>query len=262
MPEDHSQQPDNPVAGQANQTGVSDNEPVRLSKLMSTRGMCSRREADRFIEAGLVLVDGKKITALGTKVSPQAEVRMAEKAYQSQSNFHTVLLNKPMDYVSGLPEGNYTSAMMLINKANRQFADDKVPSREGLAPAGRLDIDSMGLMVFTRDGRVAKQLIGPQSRIEKEYLVWVKGEITEHKLNQLRHGLSLDGKALRPAKIDHIKGSQLRFTLTEGRKRQIRRMCELVGLTVTRLIRVRIGKVKLGNLKSGKWRLLRHNENF
>ncbi|MGI9315814.1 MAG: pseudouridine synthase [bacterium] len=235
---------------------------IRLSKLMAQRGLCSRREADRFIEQGLVLVDGEPVTTLGTKVLESQTITLAEAATRQQAEKVTVLLNKPMGYVSGLPEDGYQSAVMLISKQNRQYQDDKAPSRHGLAPAGRLDIDSMGLIVFTSDGRVARQLIGNSSIIEKEYLVWVKGAITNDKLNQLRHGLSLDGKPLNRAVIDHLKGSQLRMVLTEGRKRQIRRMCDQVELQVSRLIRVRIGKVKLGRLAAGKWRLLGTDESF
>ena len=241
---------------------ADEDAPVRLSKLMSQRGICSRREADRFIEGGMVYVDGEKVNTLGVKVSPSADITLSRKAKTTQAALATVLLNKPMDYVSGLPEDGYTSAVMLIDKENRQDPKDNVPHRQGLAPAGRLDIDSMGLIVFTQDGRIAKQLIGPENRIEKEYLVWAQGEITPEKLQLLRHGLTLDDKALRPAQIDHIKGSQMRFVLIEGRKRQIRRMCELVDLRVTRLIRVRSGRVKLGDLSSGKWRLLRDDERF
>ena len=235
---------------------------IRLSKLMAARGMCSRREADRFIEQGFVQVDGEPVTALGSKVFDHQSITLSEQALAQQSHLVTVLLNKPMDFVSGLPEDGYQSAVMLIDRDHRQFAGDKVPGRHGLAPAGRLDIDSMGLIVFTSDGRIARQLVGEHSIIEKEYLVWVRGEITPSKLTRLRHGLSLDGKALQPAQIDHIKGSQLRMVLTEGRKRQIRRMCDQVDLHVSRLIRVRIGGVKLGKLESGKWRLLNTKERF
>ena len=110
-----------------------------------------------------------------------------------------------MGYVSGLPEGDYESAVMLIDRAHRARPDDRVPGRHGLAPAGRLDIDSMGLIVFTNDGRIARQLIGEASEVEKEYLVWVRGQITEDKLAVLREGLALDGKQLRPAGVDHLK---------------------------------------------------------
>ncbi len=235
---------------------------IRLSKLMAQRGLCSRREADRFIADGLVLVDGEVVDTLGAKVGEDQEITLTDGALARQADLATVLLNKPMNYVSGLPEDGHESAMMLITPDNRQVPADRTPSRRGLAPAGRLDIDSMGLIVFTSDGRVARQLIGADSDVEKEYLVWVRGELTETRLAALRHGLSLDGKKLRPARIDHLKGSQLRMVLQEGRKRQIRRMCELVDLKVSRLIRVRIGRVKLGNLAPGKWRLLRQDEKF
>ncbi len=229
---------------------------------MAQRGLCSRREADRFIEQGLVLVDGEPVTTLGTKVLESQHIALAADAQKTQSEKVTVLINKPMNYVSGLPEDGYESAVMLVQKENRHTAWDPVPGRHGLAPAGRLDIDSMGLIVFTNDGRIARQLVGEDSRIEKEYLVWARGEITEDKIKLMRHGLSLDGKELKPAKIELLKGSQIRMVLQEGRKRQIRRMCDLVDLKVSRLIRVRIGKVKLGGLEPGKWRLLRQDESF
>lgn len=229
---------------------------------MAQRGLCSRREADSFIEQGLVLVDGQPVTTLGTKVLESQSIRLTEAAKKQQAEKITVLLNKPIGYVSGLPEDGYQSAVMLISQQNRQHPNEKAPSRQGLAPAGRLDIDSMGLIVFTNDGRIARQLIGKDKPVEKEYLAWVKGDITAEKLNQLRHGLQLDGRLLNPAKIDHLKGSQLRIVLTEGRKRQIRRMCECVDLKVSRLIRVRIGAVKLGRLESGKWRLFKPGESF
>jgi 23S rRNA pseudouridine2604 synthase len=136
----------------------------------------------------------------------------------------------------------------------------------GLAPAGRLDIDSTGLLVLTQDGRVARTLIGDDSRIEKEYLVRVQrtqpGPLPAEGLAKLQHGLVLDGKPLKPAKVSWANEDQLRFVLREGKKRQIRRMCELVGLDVTGLKRVRIGSVVLGKLPLGQWRYLRPDERF
>lgn len=234
---------------------------------MSQRGLCSRREADRYIEQGLVLVDGEPTTTLGIRIDPAQTITLATDACQQQGNLVTVLLNKPVGYVSGLPEKGYRAAVTLVTAANRQHPSEATPNRRGLAPAGRLDIDSMGLLVFTQDGRVAKRLVGPQSRIEKEYLIWVAGDVNAAKLARLRHGLCLDDKPLRPAKIDHLKDTPgkttlLRFTLVEGRKRQIRRMCELLNLRVTRLLRVRIGGVTLGSLAEGKWRRLGADEFF
>jgi 23S rRNA pseudouridine2604 synthase len=240
---------------------------VRLSKVMSERGLCSRREADEYIERGWVYVDGEQVTQLGTRIFPDQRIKLAKAAQAEQTSRVTILLHKPVGYVSGQPEPGYTAAVTLITPATR---DPNDRSREqwrpshlkGLAPAGRLDIDSTGLIVFTQDGRIAKQLIGEDSQIEKEYLVRVEGRLAANGLALLNHGLSLDGKALKPARVEWQNRDQLRFVLREGRKRQIRRMCELVGLEATGLKRVRIGNVRLGDLPMGKWRYLRAGETF
>lgn len=238
-------------------------ELVRLSKLMAERGLCSRREADAYIEQGLVLVDGKLINQLGIKFPPTVNITLAPQARQQQNALVTIILNKPIGYVSSQPEPGYTPAIKLITPANMfgnraRLTGRRIKSEDlkGLAVAGRLDIDSQGLLLFTQDGRIAKQIIGAEGRLEKEYIVRVEGHLPAEKLELLRHGLQLDGKALKPAQVEWINQDQLRFVLVEGRKRQIRRMCDLVGLTVTGLKRVRIGKVKLGNLPEGKWRFL------
>ncbi len=234
---------------------------------MSARGMCSRREADRYIERGLVLVDGQIVSELGTKVLPDAEIELAEEGLKRQSTQVTILLNKPVGYVSSQPEHNHKEALDLIDKATR-WRDDRSPRRfhpaqfKGLVPAGRLDIDSTGLLVLTQDGRVARRIIGEDSDVDKEYLVRVTGTLADGGLKLLNHGLSLDEKVLKPAKVAWQNEDQLRFVLREGKKRQIRRMCELVGLKVVGLKRIRIGCVMLGNLPAGQWRYLRDNEQF
>lgn len=236
---------------------------VRLSKLMAEKGLCSRREADAYIAAGLVFVDGEKVDVLGTKVSPKARITLDAKALKTQKNLATILLNKPIGYVSAQPEPQYTPAIKLITPEN-QFGVSKQKltkeSFEGLAVAGRLDIDSQGLLIFTQDGRIAKQIIGENSEIDKEYLVRVEGVLPKEKLQLLRHGLKLDGKPLLPAVVEWVNEDQLRFVLREGKKRQIRRMCEAVGLRVRGLKRVRVGKIKLGQLPEGKWRFLESDE--
>lgn len=233
---------------------------------MAQRGLCSRREADEYIRRGLVFVDGVRIDVLGTKVLPHQAVTLAPAAEQQQQSLVTILLNKPIGYVSGQPEQGYRPAVELLTPENRA-AEFPGPDFErehlrGLAPAGRLDIDSKGLLVFTQDGRLARQLTGENSEIEKEYLVRVEGELDEAGLARLRHGLSLDNKPLKPARVEWLNADQLRFVLMEGRKRQIRRMCEQVGLDVTGLKRVRIGKIALGKLPEGEWRFLRPDESF
>ena len=242
-------------------------EKIRLSKLMADNGLCSRREADAFIERGWVYVDGERISVLGTKVHPDQAITLDEKACSELSHAVTILLNKPVGYVSGQPEKGYKPAVAIINRDSR-FKGDRAPFRfapshmRGLAPAGRLDIDSEGLLILTQDGRIARQLIGVDSDIEKEYLVRFEGVLTDRGLTLLNHGLSLDGKALKPAQVFREKDSLLRFILKEGKKRQIRRMCELVGLKVTSLKRIRIGKIRLESLPVGQWRYLRDDERF
>jgi 23S rRNA pseudouridine2604 synthase len=232
---------------------------------MAERGLCSRREADAYIAEGLVFVNGKRVTQLGTRVAPSAEIRLARPALARQQRQVTILLHKPVGYVSGQAEGGYRPATVLITAANQlpgDRPDHRAEHLRGLAPAGRLDIDSTGLLVLTQDGRIARRLIGADSRVEKEYLVRVAGRLDQRGLELLNHGLALDGKALRPARVERVNADQLRFVLREGRKRQIRRMCELVGLKVTGLKRVRIGRVRLGTLPPGQWRFLQPEENF
>jgi len=240
---------------------------VRLSKLMAQRGLCSRREADRYIEAGLVRVDGEIIDTLGTRVDPESDITLEREALARSRDKVTILLNKPVGIVSGSAEEGYRPAVSLVKPSTRS-RNDRSGQRlhrshlQGLAPAGRLDIDSQGLLVLTQDGRVARRLIGPTSEVEKEYLVRVRDTPNEAQLERLRHGLRLDGRTLKPATIERINADQLRFILTEGMKRQIRRMCAEVGLEVTGLKRVRIGGVRLGSLPEGQWRFLSEDEAF
>ena len=273
-------------------------DTIRLNKRMAERGLCSRREADDWIAKGWVKVNGE-VAPMGLQVKPTDRIEIDKKAEGQQATQVTILINKPMGFVSGQAEDGHEPAVTLFTAQNR-WRDDNArfffhPSQlRGLAPAGRLDIDSIGLLVLTQDGRVARQLIGEDSVMEKEYLVRVsylgageplrggderpgalrtihendpvttnvQGIFPPAMLARLRHGLSLDGQALKPAQVDWQNPEQLRFVLTEGKKRQIRRMCELVGLKVVGLKRVRIGRVMLGNLPVGQWRYLAPHERF
>jgi 23S rRNA pseudouridine2604 synthase len=238
---------------------------------MSELGLCSRREADDWIAKGWVKVDGQVIAELGSKVLPHQKITIERQAQAEQSRRVTVLINKPIGFVSGQAEDSYKPAVTLVRPENR-WAEDKLPLQfsaaqlKSLVPAGRLDIDSTGLLILTQDGRIAKTLIGEDTSVEKEYLVRVKytkgAKLPEHELKRLNHGLTLDGKALLPAKVRWQNEDQLCFILREGKKRQIRRMCEMVGLQVLALKRVRIGRVKLGNLPIGQWRYLGNDEQF
>lgn len=256
---------------------------ARLNKRMAELGLCSRREADEWIDRGWVHVNGE-LARMGMQVAPDAKISVDKKAKGQQELRVTILLNKPMGYVSGQAEDGHEPAVSLLNEASHWPGDPLHPATagrhgvrfvpqqlRGLAPAGRLDIDSVGLLVLTQDGRVARHLIGEDSGVEKEYLVRVTfgeeptnamGRFPPEQLARLRHGLELDGKPLLPAKASWQNEEQLRIVLREGKKRQIRRMCELVGLRVVGLKRIRIGQVSLGNLPVGQWRYLGPNERF
>ncbi|MCV2368938.1 pseudouridine synthase [Roseateles oligotrophus] len=255
----------------------SRDEGVRLSKHMGVLGMASRREADEWIAAGWVRVDGK-MAVLGQRVLPGVKIEVDQLANKEQAKRVTILLHKPIGWVSGQAEDGYENASTLI-KSDSHWAEDTsgikyhLGHSRGLAPAGRLDIDSTGLLVLTQDGRIAKLLIGEDSKIEKEYLVRVEyhgrdgvksadGSFPAADMALLNHGLELDGVQLKPAKVSWANEDQLRFVLREGRKRQIRRMCEQVGLKVVGLKRVRIGRINLGNLPVGQWRFLTPWERF
>ena len=251
----------------------------RLNKRMAELGLCSRREADAWIEQGWVRVNGQ-IAGMGMQVRPGDRITVDKAAEQKQQQQVTILLHKPMGYVSGQAEDGHQPAVTLIQARNHWQGDASrtrfSPAQlRGLAPAGRLDIDSVGLLVLTQDGRVARQLIGEDSDIEKEYLVRVvwqgpQGDVSQNvqavypveQLARLRHGLSLDGKPLKPAQVEWQNPEQLRFVLKEGKKRQIRRMCEQVGLKVVGLKRIRMGRVSLGQLPAGQWRYLAPHERF
>jgi 23S rRNA pseudouridine2604 synthase len=242
---------------------------------MAELGLCSRREADDWIAQGWVRVNGQT-ASVGQQVLPVDRIDVDPQARGQQEQQVTFLLHKPMGYVSGQAEDGHTPAMALLGPRTHWQGDTSrmrfSPGQlKGLAPAGRLDIDSVGLLVLTQDGRVARQLIGEDSELEKEYLVRVQwGDVTtnvqavfpEAQLARLRHGLVLDGKPLKPAQIAWQNPEQLRFVLTEGKKRQIRRMCELVGLKVVGLKRIRMGRITLGNLPVGQWRYLLPHERF
>lgn len=236
------------------------NAPVRINKWMAELGLCSRREAEALIAAGGVEVDGVTIEQPGHKIEPMQTLTLTEQAETAIAEKFTAVLNKPVDYVSAQPEAGQTPAVRLLKTANATDGTTGPAKDASLAPLGRLDQDSRGLLLLSEDGVLAKAIIGPQHTLSKEYLVTVRGEITNGKLTLLRNGLSLDGRKLKPANVTIEEDQTLRFVLKEGRKRQIRRMCDLVGLKVTDLVRLRIGPLEMGDLPEGQWRALTPRE--
>jgi len=235
-------------------------EPVRINKWLGQSGVCSRREADGLIAEGLVSIDGEVVTDAGRKIEPGQTLTLSDKGEAALAAGVTILIHKPIGYVSGQPEPDKIPAVRLLTEANR-VGEGVVPAEDAsLPPIGRLDEDSRGLLMLSSDGVVAKAVIGPQSSLDKEYLVRVAGDVTEKKLALLRRGLMLDGRMLKYARVSRMEQNGLRFILTEGRNRQIRRMCEMVDLEVTDLLRIRVGPIRLDNLPEGKWRMITAEE--
>ena len=233
-------------------------EPQRVNKWLAQNGVCSRREAEGLIERGLVSIDGETVADAGRKILPGQTLVLVDSDSAAPLS---VVLHKPMGIVSAQPEPGQTPAVRLLTRATLVGESPSIPDRDTrLAPLGRLDMDSRGLLLLSEDGVLAKAIIGPESDLEKEYLVRVTGKITPEKIGRLCHGLTMDGRQLKPAKVSVVQGQELRFILKEGRNRQIRRMCELVGLHVMDLVRIRIGSLQLGDLAEGKWRVLAPEE--
>jgi 23S rRNA pseudouridine2604 synthase len=238
-----------------------DAEPQRVNKWLAQSGVCSRREAEALIAKGLVSIDGERVDDAGRKILPGQTLTLNDEAQSQLEATFSILIHKPVGIVSAQPEDGQVPAVRLLTVDALVGESPVIPDRDTrLAPLGRLDMDSRGLLILSDDGVLAKAIIGPTSDLEKEYLVRVSGQITQGRIDLLKHGLKLDGRELRPAKVTRAGGQQLRFILKEGRNRQIRRMCELVGLVVVDLFRLRIGSLLLGDLPEGSWRVITPEE--
>ena len=236
-------------------------EPQRVNRWLAQSGVCSRREAEGLIAQGLVSIDGEAVEDVGRKILPGQTLVLSDAAQGRLEASLSVMVHKPVGVVSAQPEAGQVPAVRLLTREALWGEAAAVPDRDAsLAPAGRLDMDSRGLLILSQDGVLVKSVIGPASELDKEYLVRVAGALTERKLGLLRHGLHLDGRQLKPAKVSVVEGQQLRFVLKEGRNRQIRRMCELVELEVVDLFRIRVGPLKLGDLPEGRWRPITADE--
>lgn len=230
-------------------------EEQRVSKLMAQRGLCSRREAERYIEEGRVRVNGVLITEQGIKVPLNAKIDFNSEQLQKV----TIALNKPLGVVSNLPQDGYREAIDLITPENRYDKGAPIDPKT-LHVVGRLDVNSKGLLLLTSDGRIAKTIIGPDSEVEKEYIVRFKNHVSDSVMEKLRFGLKLDGQLLKRAEVRRAGDQAIFIVLREGKNRQIRRMCEIVGLEIISLKRLRIGTIQLGSLPLGKWMVVSYNE--
>ena len=225
----------------------------RLQKILSSRGVCSRRRAEELITSGLVTVNG--ITAkLGDAADADMdEIRVEGKLLPTRQAYVYLMLNKPRGFVTTLSDekGRPNAAQLVADCGARVY------------PVGRLDMDSEGLLLFTNDGDFANTLMHPKHQVEKTYDIWVTG-YNPGCFRRLSQPMELDGYALRIPKLKLLKvegkTARIQITIHEGRNRQVRRMCEIAGMHVTRLRRIREGSLELGNLPKGKWRYLTPEE--
>jgi 23S rRNA pseudouridine2604 synthase len=247
-----------------NQHWVHDGpETMRINKFMGQSGIASRRDAEALIAAGRVRVDGQTVTEPGARIGPGQVLELAPKDSHAVTRADaplTVLLNKPPGFVSAHPQPGETPAVALLEPARSLDTPAQDLRALSLAPLGRLDLESRGLLLLSSDGVLAKAVIGPDSALPKRYLVDVGDVVRPDQLARLRHGLTLDGRALKKAVVNRQGDGRLEFRLQEGRNRQIRRMCASVGLPVHDLQRTHVGPVSLDGLSEGSWRLLQAEE--
>ena len=225
----------------------------RLQKILSSRGVASRRKAEEMLLAGRIHVNGLA-ASLGDSADPETdEILVDGNRLPSQEGFVYIMLHKPRGFVTTLSDerGRPNAAQLVEDCGTRVY------------PIGRLDMDSEGLLLFTNDGEFANRLMHPSHEIDKTYDTWVTG-YSEDGLRKLSKPVTLDGYTIRPPKIVPVKvdggSAMLRITIHEGRNRQIRRMCQIAGMHVTRLRRIREGSLVLGDLPKGKWRYLTMEE--
>ena len=224
----------------------------RIQKYIASCGVMSRRAAEKEIAAGNVTVNGVR-AEIGQAVSDKDVICFHGERIRPEKRKITVMLNKPSGYVTTMSD-----------EMGRKTVNDLVDLPERLYPAGRLDKDSEGLLIMTNDGELANRLTHPKSGKKKIYHVYLRGSVDNNALDMLRAMKTLDGEKINPVGVELIKrsptGSVVKFTLTEGKNRQIRRMCEAAGVTVTQLKRVQIGSLRLGDLKTGQYRKLTDKE--
>jgi pseudouridine synthase len=233
--------------------------PIRLQKILSMAGVASRRAAEELIRQGRVSVNGRTVTALGTKADPSAdEVRVDGRRVRGPERHRYLLMNKPKGYVS-----------TRVDPQRRPTVIDLLPGiRERVYPVGRLDFDSTGLLLLTNDGDLAAHLTHPRHEVEREYRAWVLGAPDDHAMERLRRGVPLDGRHTVPAVVDRLDAGRgrrsgqtlLSIAIREGRHRQVRRMCEAIGHPVVDLERVRIGPLTDARLRPGQVRDLSADE--
>ena len=224
-------------------------EEIRINKFIASSGVCSRRNADAIILEGRVKVNGQVIRELGTKVTNNDIIEVDGSIVSLETNKVYVMLNKPRGYVTTSKE-----------QFNRPSVLDLIDVKERVFPVGRLDMDSEGLLLLTNDGGFANEIIHPTKHVAKKYEVVLRKEISNEDIEKLSQGVDIGGYITRPAEVERLNSRSIVIVISEGKNRQVRRMCETIGNKVLNLRRVAIGNLKLGDLELGQYQLLERQE--
>ena len=228
---------------------------MRLQKYMAQCGLASRRKSEKMISQGLVKINGKVVTKLGTTINPKIDIiKVNNKTIKMESRNIYIMLNKPSRYVTTLSD-----------EQDRKIVTDLIEGvKERIFPVGRLDMDTTGLLLLTNDGDITYKLTHPSQEIEKRYIAIVDGTPNRKALERFRKGLFLDGRKTAPARVKILKNftedSILEIGIHEGRNRQVKRMCSTIGHPVKKLKRIALGELELGDLRNGNWRYLNSRE--
>lgn len=223
---------------------------IRLNKYIASSGVCSRRKADELIEAKKVKVNGNIVEDFGMQVDEKKDVVIVDgKRIRLENKKIYLMLNKPVGYVTTNDE-----------QLGRKCTNDLIHENERVFPIGRLDMDSEGLLLFTNDGEFSNSLMHPSKKVEKVYIAKLNRKINDEKIEILKNGVDIGDYVTKPAKVQRIASNVVKITISEGKNRQVRRMCDAVGLKVIKLQRVQIGNLELGTLPVGKYRHLTKQE--
>lgn len=221
----------------------------RLNKYIASCGICSRRKADELIEAGKVKVNDQIVTNLGMQVSDTDVVKVEDKVISKEEKKVYIVLNKPKGYVTTNNE-----------QFNRKSVIDLIHEDVRVYPVGRLDMYTEGLLILTNDGEFSNKLMHPRNKIEKTYVVTTDTNVTKEQIENLKNGVDIGDYFTKPAKVKMVGNNKVEIIISEGKNRQVRRMCESVGINLLNLRRTKVGKIDLGTLQTGKYRYLTEEE--
>lgn len=221
----------------------------RINKYIASCGVCSRRKADELVLSGKVVVNEKVVQELGYKVNDTDVVKVNGKIIHKEANNIYIILNKPKGYITTSKE-----------QFGRKSVMDLIKEKERVYPIGRLDMYTEGLLLLTNDGEFSNKLMHPTNKIEKTYIVTTTSNITEKQIEMLKNGVDIGGYITKEAKVRALSSTQIEIIISEGKNRQVRKMCSSVGIKVTNLKRIKVGNIELGDLPVGKYRYLTEKE--